>query len=124
MKQSTLILTLVLTSGLAVTALVFSACNTGKQSATPIDSAALTTSHFRVEGMTCVSCEYAVKAAVERLDGIARVEASTADSQATVSYDSSTVTQEAIAAAITKLGYQTVPLPEEGSTTTTEARSN
>jgi len=63
------------------------------------------TSIFQVEGMTCGGCEAGVKLAVKRLDGVVSVEASYEEKRATVVYDGTKVTPQAILKAIEKLGY-------------------
>ncbi len=60
---------------------------------------------FQVEGMTCGGCEAGVKLAVKRLDGVVSVEASYEEKRATVVYDGTRVTPQAILKAIEKLGY-------------------
>lgn len=76
------------------------------------DTGDAVTSLFRVEGMTCDGCEAGVEISVEKLDGVAAVEASYAEGAATVTYDPAKTTPEAIVAAIEALGY-TAELAEE-----------
>lgn len=64
------------------------------------------TRRFTVTGMTCGGCERSLSRAVSRLPGVSTVEASHADRSATVTYDDTLVTPEAIAAAIKEAGYQ------------------
>jgi copper chaperone CopZ len=65
----------------------------------------LTTTVFKVDGMTCGGCEVGVKVAVKKLDGVEKVTASYKDARAAVTYDRSKVTVEEIEAAIEKIGY-------------------
>ena len=65
----------------------------------------LTTTVFKVEGMTCGGCEVSVKMAVKKLDGVEKVTASNKEGRATVTYDASRVTVDDIKAAIEKIGY-------------------
>lgn len=76
------------------------------RAAATADAKPLVTSVFKVEGMTCGGCEGGVKIAVKRLDGVRSVDASHRDERATVTYDETKVTPEAIVQAIEKLGYQ------------------
>ena len=63
------------------------------------------TSVFKVEGMTCGGCEAGISIAVNKLEGVEKVVASTEEGRATVTYDPEKVTAEKIEAAIEKLGY-------------------
>ena len=69
------------------------------------DPAAVVTSTFKVEGMTCGGCEVGVRMNVRKLDGVASVEASYDEGRAKVAYDPDKVTPEMIVEAIEKLGY-------------------
>lgn len=60
---------------------------------------------LRVDGMTCASCSVTVRVAATKLDGIALVEVDVEGGAATVSFDSTKVTAEQIAAAISEAGY-------------------
>jgi P-type Cu+ transporter len=64
------------------------------------------TRRFGVTGMTCGGCERALGRAVSRVPGVQEVSASHAERAATVTYDESLTTPEAIAAAIRDAGYQ------------------
>lgn len=64
---------------------------------------------FHVEGMTCGSCNVAVKVAAERVDGVTEARASHAEKRAWVSFDPARTSSEAIARAITEAGYETTP---------------
>ena len=64
------------------------------------------TRRFAVTGMTCGGCERALGRAVSRVAGVHDVSAPHADRVATVTYDESVTTPEAIAAAIRQAGYE------------------
>ncbi len=64
---------------------------------------------FAVEGMTCASCTLTLKAAVNKLDGIAKVEASVEGKNATVVFDTSKTNKEAIGKKINSVGYVSKP---------------
>lgn len=64
---------------------------------------------FHVEGMTCGSCNVAVKVAAERVDGVTEARASHAEKRAWVSFDPARTSPEAIARAVTEAGYETTP---------------
>ncbi|HEY6507092.1 MAG TPA: heavy-metal-associated domain-containing protein [Vicinamibacterales bacterium] len=65
-----------------------------------------TTSRFGVTGMTCGGCERALRRAVGQLPGVQSVVASHSEHAATVTYDESSVTPEAIAVAIRNAGFE------------------
>ena len=68
-------------------------------------TADLTTTVFKVGGMTCGGCEASVKMVVKKLDGVDKVTASNKEGRATVTYDPAKVSTKDIEAAIEKLGY-------------------
>jgi copper chaperone len=59
-----------------------------------------------VGGMTCDGCEKAIKASVEKLDGIAGVESSHEEGWTKVKYDKSQTSVEDIEGKITDTGYE------------------
>jgi copper chaperone len=63
---------------------------------------------LNVTGMTCGGCENAVKRGLARLDGVAEVTASHAESRVAVTYDATRVTPEEIKARIGAMGYRVV----------------
>ncbi len=63
------------------------------------------TLNLRVTGMSCNGCENAVKRAVGQLPGVLAVQASHVAGTVEVTYDDRSVTREAIADKIVKLGY-------------------
>lgn len=60
---------------------------------------------FKVEGMTCVSCETTIKLALERTPGVGQTEVSYDRGEAVVEYDPKKTTQEKLRAAINSTGY-------------------
>ena len=69
---------------------------------------------LRIEGMTCASCQVAVKTALERLDGVKDAKVSSADKRASVDYDPAKVTPQQLVDAVNKLGYE-ASLPSKGT---------
>ena len=61
--------------------------------------------HLEVKGMTCEGCENAVVKSISQLDGIQEASASHLAEEAIVQYDSTRVSMEAIAQAISDAGY-------------------
>ncbi len=76
-------------------------------SSTPTSATAATTSTttLHVEGMTCASCSFAIKAALGKLDGVASTVVDVDGKKATVTYDPAKVTPAAIAQKVSDLGY-------------------
>jgi len=64
---------------------------------------------LHVTGMTCGGCENAVKRAVGQLTGVRSVNASHGDARVDVTYDDESVTRDAIAEKIRKIGYDVTP---------------
>lgn len=62
-----------------------------------------------VENMTCALCGPTVKKALTRLDGVGKVEISADKGTATVTFDDTRTTIEALVAATTKAGYPSSP---------------
>jgi copper chaperone len=63
---------------------------------------------INVEGMSCSHCENAVKKAVGSLEGVEKVTVSLEGKTATVDYDASKVSLDAIKEAIEDQGYDVV----------------
>jgi copper chaperone CopZ len=61
---------------------------------------------LQVEGMTCEGCENAIKAGIEKLEGVATVESSFEEAWTKVKYDSNATSVEEITASITETGYE------------------
>ena len=75
-------------------------------SATPLKPAAgMKTATFRVEGMTCVSCETTIRLALERAPGVSRAEVSYDRGEAVVKYDPEKTTPDRLRDAINSTGY-------------------
>ena len=60
---------------------------------------------FSIANMSCALCPITVKAAIAQVAGVTSVEADLGHAQATVSYDDTQATADAIAAASTNAGY-------------------
>ncbi len=60
---------------------------------------------LEVDGMTCNSCEVALKTTLKKLDGVKAVEANYKENRAVVTVNPEKVADEQIVAAISKLGY-------------------
>ena len=67
------------------------------------------TTIFAIENMTCPLCPVTVKTAMERVEGVQSVKIDFAAKTATVVFDPSVTTVEAIAAASTNVGYPATP---------------
>jgi mercuric ion transport protein len=61
---------------------------------------------FKIRGMSCASCEDEVKSAVNKLPGIIQIEVHFGKGNAFVSFDSSKINSNSIAAAINQTGYR------------------
>lgn len=64
------------------------------------------TLNLNVTGMTCGSCENAVKRTLMKLDGVESVNASYTENRVVASYDPARVAPEAMRKAIEALGYR------------------
>jgi copper chaperone CopZ len=87
------------------------ACNRSaesKQATDQIDSTAFKLVTLRVDGMTCEGCESTIKKSVEKLTGIANVQASYRDSTTRVVFDTTKVTLLLISEKIAEVGYTIV----------------
>ncbi len=65
----------------------------------------VTTGQFSVKGMTCDNCVRHVKQALQGVAGVTSVNVSLDSQQATLEYDPTIVTVEAMAAAVSEAGY-------------------
>jgi copper chaperone CopZ len=65
-----------------------------------------------VEGMSCTTCEIAVRHALKRIDGVKSVHVSLATKTATVDYEAAKTTLEQLVAAINSTGYR-ASLPDK-----------
>jgi copper chaperone len=68
----------------------------------------MTTSTYKVSGMTCGHCVAAVTTELERLDGVTAVAVDLDTGTATVTSDTP-LDETAVAAAVDEAGYQLVP---------------
>lgn len=68
---------------------------------------------LRIEGMTCASCSVTVRVAATALDGVASVDVDVESGTATVLFDSTKVTAEQVARAISEAGYATTVVSDE-----------
>jgi len=64
------------------------------------------TAMFTIKGMNCDGCAQTIESVVAREDGVRKVEVSFATGEARVLYDPRAVGEEALAAAIKKLGFR------------------
>ena len=69
-------------------------------------AAGLTRSSFPVEGMTCATCEIAIRRALTKVPGVKAARVSVISKSAEVDYDPQQTTPEALVAAINSTGYQ------------------
>ena len=70
----------------------------------------MTTTEYRVTGMTCGHCETAVGDEVGRLDGVAVLEVSAATGRLLVE-SSTELDDDAVLAAVDEAGYEAVRVP-------------
>ena len=63
------------------------------------------TAKFTIKGMNCDGCAQTIESVVGREGGVRKVEVSFATGEARVLYDPQAVTEDALAAAIKKLGF-------------------
>jgi mercuric ion binding protein len=75
--------------------------------------AAEQTIKLSVPGMTCVSCPYIVKQAVSAVDGVKAVKATMEDRSATVTFEDTLTSIEAIRQATADIGYPSTPVEEK-----------
>lgn len=71
----------------------------------PRGSSAMKTVTFAIKGMNCDGCAQTIEAVVGRERGVHKVEASFAAGEARILYDSQTVTENMLVAAIEKVGF-------------------
>jgi mercuric ion binding protein len=68
-------------------------------------TAAERTVTLAVDGMTCASCPYIVRTALQELSGVARAEVSYAEKTAVVTFDDARTTAAALTQATADLGF-------------------
>lgn len=78
----------------------------GPPPVTPIANANLQRVVIPVEGMSCATCEVAVRSALKRVNGVASAHVSVATKNATVDYDPAKTNPDQIVAAINSTGYR------------------
>ncbi len=61
---------------------------------------------FRIDGMHCTSCAMTIDWEVEDVTGVREARTSYADSRTTVTFDPALVSDDDIAAAITRAGFE------------------
>jgi len=78
---------------------------------TAADQSTTQTCTLKVSGMTCASCDVAVRLAAKSVSGVTAVKVDYARAKADVTYDPSKTNPQAIAAAITKVsGFKAEPV--------------
>ena len=114
MKRTFIIAAGVLSLGAAgiVSVAVFPSMNAQAASAQVVASQTVAeqTTTFAIENMTCALCPVTVKTAMEHVEGVQSVKIDFAAKTATVVFDPSVTTPEAIAAASTNVGYPAAPV--------------
>jgi copper chaperone CopZ len=76
-----------------------------------------------VEGMTCATCEIAVRHALKRIDGVKSAHVSVATKTATVDYEVAKTNPEQLVAAINSTGYR-ASLPEKMNDSTSMSKNS
>jgi copper chaperone CopZ len=102
-ERAVSLLTLIIAS---VIVMAFAGLNVpGSPPAIPIASANLQRVVVPVEGMTCVTCEIAVRNALKQVNGVASAQVSVATKNATGDYDPAKTNPEQLVSAINSTGY-------------------
>jgi mercuric ion transport protein len=78
----------------------------GSPAVAPIANANLQRVIIRVEGMSCATCELAVRNALKRVNGIASAHVSVATKNAIIDYDPAKTNPDELVAAINTTGYR------------------
>ena len=68
--------------------------------------ASAVTAAFRVDGMHCAGCDNAIHEALNKMNGVYKVDVKMADKRVIVAFDKSKVTAEAITKAINDAGFK------------------
>ena len=76
----------------------------------PAGCAESRTTVLRVEGMTCPSCTFSVKAALKRVDGVEAAEVSFKEKRAVVTYDAARTREKALIEAVNSTGFLAAPV--------------
>jgi copper ion binding protein len=66
----------------------------------------MTTTAFRVTGMHCAGCADEIKSALNKVNGVYKVDVKVADHRVVVSFDKDKLTADQVAKAITEAGFQ------------------
>ncbi|GAB6061882.1 metal-binding (seleno)protein [Deferrisoma palaeochoriense] len=74
------------------------------------------TAILRVEGMTCAACTFAVKAALQKVEGVQAAEVSFREKKAVVTYDPARTSQEILIEAVESTGFRATSVSEGGKT--------
>lgn len=82
-------------------------CSQGVSAPSAPVSTQTTQTSLSIEGMTCASCETSIKIALSKLDGVSSIEVSYDTKSATVLHDPALTSAQALADAVTGLGYTT-----------------
>lgn len=96
-------------AGLNISRYVFASPPPSKTEQPPVTGA--TRAVFPVEGMTCATCEIAIRRALTKVPGVKAARVSVTSKSAEVDYDPQQTAPEALVAAINSTGYQAT-LPE------------
>jgi mercuric ion transport protein len=92
-------------AGLNISRYVFASAPGSAQMQTQLDNG-LTRVVISVEGLTCVTCEIAVRHGLRRIDGVKAMQVSAATRTATVDYEPSKTNPEQVVAVINATGYR------------------
>ncbi len=109
MSRSAMKLATVVALGLSGFATLSSLAPAAAEAAAIVAAATERTETFAIENMTCALCPITVKTAMEHVDGVKSVTVNFDAKTATVVYDPSIATAEAIARASTNAGYPAKP---------------
>jgi len=72
---------------------------------------------YRVEGFSCITCAVGLETMLRQQKGVVWVKASYPDASVVIKYDSASVTENAIRAFITDMGFSAEPEPTPPSPT-------
>ena len=61
---------------------------------------------FSIKGMHCASCVLTIERALKKVEGVLDANVNLATEKATVTYDSTKVTDEVLSSAVSNVGYQ------------------
>ncbi len=72
------------------------------------------TAVLRIEGMTCPSCTFSVKAALKKVEGVRDARVSFREKRAVVTYDPERASEQDLIHAVESAGFRAVPVPDRG----------